>query len=156
MPRYILLLSCLLFVPPGQTATVYKFIDANGAVAYTDEPPAHGSYEVVELAPPAPSSSLAEAQARQASLQAANDKMATARKQRDQARQQGRVKPPAVAAQYPPYPLTYSEPAPLYYGYPYHRGRGHFHRPHHNDRPINQTDPPPVRRRLPTVPVIPR
>ncbi len=156
MLRYSVLVSCLLFVTPSQAATVYKFIDAHGAVSYTDEPPAHGSYEVVDVAPPAPSSSPAEVQARQARMQAATDKIASARKARERARQQQRAKTNVGVAPYPPYPLVYSEPPPVYYGYPYYRGRGHFQRPQRNDRPVDRIDPPLVRRRLPSVPVIPR
>lgn len=156
MSRYIVLAVCLLLVPPGHANPVYKFVDANGAVSYADEPPAHDNYEIIDVAVLPPSSTLAEVQARQAQMQTATDKIASARKAREQARQLQRAKTNAGVAQYSPYPLVYTEPAPVYHGYPYYRGRGHFQRPAHNDRPVDQIDPPPARSRLPSVPVIPR
>ncbi|MGI9286336.1 MAG: DUF4124 domain-containing protein [Pseudomonadales bacterium] len=157
MLRYIVLISCSLLVAQGHATTVYKSIDANGVVSYTDAPPAQGGYEVVDVSAPPPSSSLAEAQARQSQMQTVTDNIASARKAREQARYQARAKTRSVAANYLPYPSVDSTPAePIYYGYPYYRGRGHFQRPPPSNRPVDQIDPPPMRRRLPTVPVIPR
>lgn len=148
MLRCSVLISCLLLVAQSHATTVYKAIDANGVVSYTDAPPVHGDYEVVAISAPPPSSSLAEAQARYTQMQTVTDNIASARKARAQARHPARPKIRTVAAKY--------QPEPIYYGYPYYRGRGHFQRPPPSNRPVDQIDPPPVRRRLPTVPLIPR
>lgn len=152
MLRSSALICCLWFAAQGHATTVYKSVAADGVVSYSDTPPAQRRYETVAIAVPPVSTTPAEAEARLEEMQAATDKIAKARQAREQSRQQTR------AAARVTVPATYrpARTAPVYYGYPYYRGRGLFRLPAPSHRPVDQIDPPPVRRRLPNVPVIPR
>ncbi len=149
MLRSTALISCLLLAAEGYATTVYKSVDVDGVVSYTDTPPVQRTFETVDIATPLPSSSPAEVQARQTRMRAATDAMASARKAREQASQSSRAKPRRVV------PAKH-QPEPLVYAYPYYRERHHLQRPPLSNRPVDQIDPPPERRRLPTVPLIPR
>ena len=151
MLRSTALISCLLLAADGYATTVYKSVGVDGVVSYTDTPPLQRAFETVDIAAPQPSSSPAEAQARQTRMRAATDAMATARKARERASHShsSLAKPRRVV------PAKH-QPGPLVYGYPYYRERHNLRRPPLNNRPVDQIDPPPERRRLPTVPLIPR
>ena len=141
--------SCLLLAAEGYATTVYKSVGVDGVVSYTDTPPVQRAFEAVDIAAPLPSSSPAEVQARQTRMRAATDAIATARKAREQASHSSRAKSRSVV------PARH-QPEPVVYVYPYYRERHHLRRPPLRNRPVDQIDPPPVRRRLPTVPLIPR
>ncbi len=149
MLRSTALIGCLLLAVEGFATTVYKSVDVNGVVSYTDTPPVQRAFEAIDIAAPPPSSSPAEVQARQTRMRAATDAMATARQAREQASHSSRAKSRSVVP-------TRHQPEPVVYAYPYYLERRHWQRPPLRNRPVDQIDPPPVRQRLPTVPLIPR
>ena len=138
----------LLCCFPGQAATVYKTVDDNGVVSYSDtRPPEDIPVETVEIATQAPQDS-ALAQQRLQDMRETTDRMATDRMAREKHRAELRKlqaqTPPQQQPAYQGYydPLYTGFSSSGYYNYPARRPwrRGYKPRP---EQPVAR---PPLRR----------
>lgn len=107
---WLLAASLGLFVPGAIAATVYKTVDENGRVTYSDQPPGDG--EVVEVLDlqiePRSAEDVAGDMARIEAMRETTDRMAADRRERESARAQARAEAEAARAaayqqQYPDY-----------------------------------------------------
>lgn len=112
----------LLWIPTSQARTVYQYIDQNGAMAFSDSPPAHtDNYQVLEL-PDAPDPDPAQLEQNIDDMIAVTEKLEARRREAEQARarEQEEPQPPAVIY----YPVTegydggYGYPGYYWGGYP--------------------------------------
>ncbi len=139
----------LLFSVPAAASTVYKTVDADGNVSFSDTPPADGreAQEMqIETAPPADD---AVYQQRLEAMRESTDRMAADRREREKHRaelrqQQAEAQQPAY---YPvPTPtydyLPYGGGYPVYIQRPGHARPGHV-RPGHVRPPVRPPQQPP-------------
>ena len=140
------LLCCL----PGQAATVYKTVDDNGVVSFSDtRPPDNTPVETVEIDAQAPQDS-ALAQQRLQDMRETTDRMATDRMAREKHRAELRKLQAQTPPRQPAY-QTYDDPLytgysssgySRYYNYPARRPW----RPGYRPRPEQPIARPPLRR----------
>lgn len=134
------LLLALLLGPFAQAATVYRSVDANGVVSYSDSPPADDA-EVEILVIDVQDPELSETdQQRLEAMRETTDRMAADRMAREKHRAELREqRARQQAAQEPPVYVVDSDDYPLYY--PYRVRRPGWHRP----RPDHPIARPPLR-----------
>lgn len=130
-------------------ATVYKTVDENGVVSYSDVRPTAGQpVETLEFDGRAPEMSEAEQQRLEA-MRETTDRMVADRQQRElhraelrqqRAQQNARQEPPYDQPDYPHY-LGYPGGYPVYYPYPVRRPGAGWHKP----RPRRPVAPVPLR-----------
>ncbi len=128
------LLMLLLPAPIGYGATVYKSVDEQGRVTFSDQPPAAGEAAETLTYDPGDPVSAEEAQQRLDRMRETTDRMAAGRREREAARAAAEPRPSQPAA---PAPV---EPLPTYY--PVYLGgarRPPYHRPGH--RPVHPVTP---------------
>lgn len=125
-----LLAAFALMTPEAHGGKVYKYVNAQGAVTYSDSPPAE-TEEFEEITLPDYAAGDADAQ-RQTTEDMAQttERLQADRRQREQDRKKANpVTPPMV---YSPAPEETRDPT-LYPGYPYY-----YNRPYHRPRPRPQ------------------
>lgn len=114
------LLPCL----PGAQAeptTVYRTVDAQGNVTFSDQPPADGSAEVLSIDVP-PAADPAALEQRLEALRATTDRMAADRRARETRRAELAAARRAAPQPEPdPVPRTRAVPATPWYGWPGYR-----------------------------------
>lgn len=134
------LLLAVLFGPFAQAATVYRSVDANGVVSYSDSPPADDpEVEILVIDVQDPELSETEQQ-RLDAMRETTDRMAADRMAREKHRAELREqRTRQQAAQQSPVYVTESDNYPLYY--PYRVQRPGWHRP----RPEHPIARPPLR-----------
>lgn len=134
-------------------ATVYKTVDANGVVSYSDVQPATSEpVETLEFDGRAPDISETEQQRLEA-MRETTDRMVADRQQREQHRAELRKQRAEQAARQPPPNAVYDYPRyrgytggyPVYYPYPVRRPGGGWGRPH----PVHPIAPVPLRHSVP-------
>lgn len=123
------LLVLLLTGASVQAATVYKYVNAQGAVTYSDTPPVGVAYEEIDL----PDSPAGNAEAHQAGVERMIETTDRLRADRQQRTEERRAERPAPTATYQPAPVLERE----VYFYP-----GYRH-PYYHQRP--RPAPPPYR-----------
>ena len=152
-PLAISLAATLLTTPgvAGVTvaATVYKTVDENGVVSYSDVQPREDvPVEILELEVRAPEISATEQQRLEA-MRETTDRMVADRQQRElhraelrrqRAQQSARQESPNEQSDYPDY-LGYPGGYPVYYPYPVRRPGAGWHKP----RPVHPVAPVPLR-----------
>jgi len=123
-----LLSLALLCTSPTLATTVYRTVNENGSVTFSDVPPASGSVDIIEIDPP-PQQPDDKQQQRLEDMRATTDRMAQARRAREKHRAELRELRAESRTQYVPrYPLP-----DTYTGvYPRRRGHGLLHRPGHH------------------------
>jgi hypothetical protein len=141
VPGFVFLLFCL----PCAAATVYKSVDAQGRVSYSDQAPVDSAVvDILEFDETTPTLAAEDA-ARLAEMRETTDRMAADRREREASRsrvQEERVTTQFVEVQQEPYYYPYYSPV---YSRGYSRGYSHSYgrRRHH---PIIR---PPSHRPLP-------
>ena len=130
-------------------ATVYKTVDENGVVSYSDVQPSEDlPVEILEVEVRAPEISATEQQRLEA-IRETTDRMVADRQQRElhraelrrqRAQQNARQESPNVQTNYPDY-LAYPGGYPVYYPYPVRHPRAGWHKP----RPVHPAVPVPLR-----------
>ena len=149
--RYIIAIAhtwllVLLCCAPGQAATVYKTVDEDGVVSFSDtKPVSEEPVETLKINAQAPPVSAAEQQ-RLEDMRETTDRMAADRMARE--KQRAELRQPQTPPQQPDYTdyMGYSSGRNSgYYGYP-------VRRPGLKPRPVNPIARPPVRPRPPSRP----
>jgi len=132
-----LVVFALVCTVPTMAATVYKTVDENGVVSYSDTPPADDvQVEILEIFSAAPALSES-AQEQLEAMRETTDRMVADRQQREQHRAelrklQAQSEPPTQVIEYATPPSYVGGTYPVYYPYPgYRPGRGHRPRPEH-------------------------
>lgn len=117
---FALLLSFLPRLQAGPT-TVYRTVDADGTVTFSDQPPADAPAEVLTIdVPPAPEPGLLKE--RLAAMRETTDRMAADRRAREESRRAELAAVRQPSPQPEPVPRTLVVPAAPLYGWPgYHR-----------------------------------
>ena len=139
------LLAALAGADMAVAATVYKTVDENGVVSYSDvQPTGDQAVETLEIDGRAPEMSETEQQRLEAMRETTN-RMVADRQQRELHRaelrqQRARQEPAYEAPGYPEY-LGYPGGYPLYYPYRVGRPGGRWHKPH----PVHPVAPVPLR-----------
>lgn len=122
-----LLAACMLMAPMARAETVYKYVNEQGAITYSDSPPAATEdYEEITLRDYSPGDADAQRQTTEEMTRAA-ERLKADRRQREEDRHRDRPVPPPVV--YTPGREEIRDPY-LYPGYPYY-----YNRPHHRPRP---------------------
>lgn len=118
MHRLLLSMLLLSLEISAQPTTVYKSVDENGQVTFSDQPPASAERAETLVYDTGEPVSAEEAEARLQRMRETTDRMAEDRRQREAARSAARASRPADT------PATaQSEPLPVYY--PVYYGRRH-------------------------------
>jgi len=147
MSRYspisvIRLLSVLVLIPFAGVvaADVYKSVDAQGEVTYSDTPPPRdGKSEEVKLGPEPTAAQIREAEERQRAMAQSAEELEQARKQYEDASQSQQTQQPVVAPTVEVSPQNGTIlPRPDYPGYPVRPGYG---RPLPEQRPVERPVP---------------
>lgn len=81
---WLLLMPALVIAPSAMAATVYRSVDDDGVVVFSDQPPAAGTDADILHIPVSPSQ--ADAAERLQALRQSNDRLAQARREREAAR----------------------------------------------------------------------
>ncbi|MEQ8264511.1 DUF4124 domain-containing protein [Pseudohaliea sp.] len=124
MLRALCLACCLIPCLPGAQAeptTVYRTVDAQGNVTFSDQPPADGPAEVlsIDVPPPADPVVLEE---RLEAMRETTDRMAADRRARESQRAElAAARQPAPEPEPEPVPRTLVVPAAPLYGWPGYR-----------------------------------
>jgi len=150
--RSLLPLLCLLNGMHSLAATVYKTVDENGVVTFSDTPPANEAAEEVQI-DVQEGLSPEESAARLDEMRETTDRMAADRREREQHRAklremqastaQSSVEPPQQAQSYPD--TLYRDYYPVYP--PYYRPPHHYpgRPPGYRPRPEHPIARPPIR-----------
>lgn len=122
-----LLSLALLCTSPTLATTVYRTVNEDGSVTFSDVPPASGGADIIEIAPPPPQPDDKQQQ-RLEDMRATTDRMAQARRAREKHRAELRK----LRAESEPQYVTGYLPDPVYIGSHPRRVRHHIpHRPGH-------------------------
>ena len=140
MRPFLVLLGVLCAPVLAEPTTVYRSVDAEGTVTFSDQPPADGAAQVlsIETPPPADPDIL---EARLEAMRETTARMATDRRAREQARaERSAARERAYAPALEPAPRTPVLPTAPLYGWP-------AYRPPWRPRPPVRPDPvyPPLR-----------
>ena len=137
----------LLCSTAGLTATVYKSVDENGVVNFSDTPPPDGVHaEVLQVSPPTPQSP-AEHLERLAAMREATDRLAADRREREKHRaelQELRAKTASYRPPAQPRNTEYASYYPVYSRY-YRRSNHPPWRPGYRPTPEHPIAHPPMR-----------
>jgi hypothetical protein len=148
-PPIWLTLVALLWCLPSPAATVYRTVDEDGVVSFSDTPPATGApVETVVIDTPVSQLSDEEQQQRLQDMRETTDRMATDRREREKHRAELRREQAQTQPQLPPYTepyysSSYSSGYSGYYSYPTRRPG--FRPGHSRPRPVNPIARPPLR-----------
>ena len=152
LPVLLLPLLCLLNGTHALAATVYKTVDENGVVTFSDTPPATEAVEEVQINVQE-GLSPEESAARLEEMRETTDRMAEDRREREQHRaelRESQARSAQASAEPPRQEQSYT--GPLYTDYypvypPYYRPPHHYpgHPPGYRPRPEHPIARPPMR-----------
>lgn len=134
-------IAAMLLASPVSGTPVYKWVNEDGTVTYSEEPPPEGSAAAEQLElQPGPSAEAVEAgRQREAELRDKADRMEAERDERESARQEARPQPQQQPAQ-----VIDQGNRDGYYGYHRYPQRREAIRERLKDRPVTRPRPRPT------------